>query len=107
MASKELIGGVQQGTAKPVNRRRISVWAQPNDVMARGTSTVNTAYTKLGGVLDDVSLQMTFYNSAKMDAMIWDFDFLPGGKDAEKDKWLADVKSGLGRSRSRCSPATS
>jgi hypothetical protein len=96
MASKELIGGVRQGTAKPVNRRRISVWAQPNDVMARGTSTVNAAYTKLGGVLDDVSLQMTFCNSAKMNAVIWDFDFLPGGKDAEKDKWLADVKSGLG-----------
>ena len=93
MASKELIGGVRQGTAKPVNRRRISVWAQPNDVMPRGASTVNSAYTKLGGVLDDVSLQMTFCNSAKLDAVVWDFDFLPGGKDTEKDKWLADVKS--------------
>jgi hypothetical protein len=94
MASKEF-GGVQQGTAKPPNRRRISVWAVPNDVMARGTTTLGAKYTGLGGVLDDVSLQATFYNNPKMTGVIWDFDFIPGGKDAEKDKWLADVKKAL------------
>ena len=90
---------VKQGTAKPPNRRRISVWAVPNDVVVRGTHTIGARYQGLGGVLDDVSLQATFCNKADLSDLRWDPNFMPGAKDAEIDTWLADVQKGLAKDK--------
>jgi hypothetical protein len=65
-------------------RLRHSVWAVPNDVMARGTQTLGKSYRNLAKVVDDVSLQMTFCNKADMSGCRWDPLFLPGGPKREK-----------------------